>query len=235
MTKLTKVLLLCGVMALWSPAVARADYAKGTTMFQIYGGGAGLDGHYHQPGVNRDEQDYADGGGIIGGQFLYFFHDSPCLAAGFDISHAGFGNHDSTELLANRATQSSADNTTGLVVLRLSYPKGHFRPYIEGGVGAHHTSLSLDGAPINGTTWSDTGTAEPRTLVDDGHMGAALEGAIGIHIYFTEQFFIGAELKILSLGGKDFTPTPAGIHEGLLDPRGGVSESGIGFMLGLGF
>src|SRR5689334_22877695 len=110
-------------------------------MFQIYGGGEGLGGHYNQPGGNRVEQEYADGGGLIGGQFLYFMSDSPCWALGFDISHAGFDDHTSNQLLANRFTASSADDTVGLIVARLSYPRGHFRPYVQGGLGGHHTNL----------------------------------------------------------------------------------------------
>jgi opacity protein-like surface antigen len=216
-------------------AATSADYTKGTTMFQIYGGGAGLGGHYNQPGVSRDEQDLADGGGLIGGQFLYFFHDSPCLAAGFDISHASFDDFNSYQLLTNRFTSSSANTTTGVAIVRLSYPKGHFRPYVQGGLGLHHTSLSLTGSPINGTTWSDTGTTEQRQLLDSGHIGAALEGAIGLHIYFTERFFIGAELKVLDLMGQEFEPTAAGAHEGLQRPDRTVAESGIGLMIGLGF
>jgi hypothetical protein len=214
---------------------ARADYTKGTTMFQIYGGGAALAGRYHQPGVNKDEQDYADGGGVIGGQFLYFVTDKPCLALGFDISHAGFDDHDSSQLLANRFTSSSADSTAGLFIARLSYPKGHVRPYIQGGIGAHHTSLSLDGTPINGSTWSDTPTTETRSLLDDGHMGVAAEGAIGVYFYFTERFFLGVEYKEVDLLGKDFVPTNAGVREGLLNPDGSVAESAIGFTLGFGF
>jgi len=212
-----------------------ADYAKGMTMFQIYGGGSSLNGHYDFPGVSRDEESYADSGGVIGGQFLYFFMDNPCLAVGFDISHSGFSDHTSALLIANRLTQSSADNTTGVVVLRASFPKGHFRPYIQGGLGVHHTRLKLDAIPIHLTTWSDTGTSEDRLLYDDGHIGPALEGAIGMHIYFTERFFVGAELKVLSLIGKDFSPTAAGINEGLVNTRGAVSESGLGLMIGLGF
>jgi hypothetical protein len=212
-----------------------ADYTKGTAMFQIYGGGAGLNGHYDRAGVSRDEEDYADGGSLIGGQFLYFFHDSPCLAAGFDISHADFAKHDSTQLLTNRLTRSSASDTTGLAILRLSYPSGHFRPYVQGGVGAHSTSLTLQAIPINATTWRDAATTETRNLYDDGHVGPAMEGAVGIHIFFTERFFVGVELKVLSLIGKDFIPTAAGVTEGLGNTRGSVSESGLGLMLGLGF
>lgn len=226
-------LVVIGVMGCLFPA--RADYTKGTTMFQIYGGGALSGGQYRQPGVNKDEQYYADGGGVIGGQFLYFITDTPSLALGFDISHAGFDDHDSFQLLTNRYTQSSADSTSGLFIARLSYPKGHVRPYIQGGLGAHHTRLSLDGTPINGTSWSDTGTTETRSLLDDGHMGAAAEGAVGVYFYFSEKFFIGVEYKVLALMGKDFSPTNAGVREGLLSPDGGVGESAIGFTLGLGF
>jgi hypothetical protein len=228
-----RLFFVFGLLAGFVPTTARADYAKGMTMFQIYGGAAGLGGRYHQPGVNRDEQDLADGGGLIGGQFLYFTSDS--WAVGVDISHASFGDKDSNQLLTNRLTDSSADNTSGLFVARLSYPRGRFRPYIQGGFGVHHTSVELTGVPFNGTTWADTGTAETRTLLDDGHLGMALEGSVGAYVYFTERFFIGAELKVLDLPGKDFQPTSAGLQEGLLAPNGAVSETGIGLMIGLGF
>jgi len=232
--KILQRFFLAGAMAaLWSTG-AFADYTKGTTMFQIYGGGAGLGGHYRFAG-DRDEAQYADGGGLIGGQFLYFFNDSPSLAAGVDISHAGFGDHNTFGLLANQYTSSSADSTMGAAVLRLSYPKGPFRPYVQGGLGAHHTSLELKSTPVTGFAWSDTGTMEQRDLYDDGHLGLALEGAIGMHIYFTERFFVGAELKIVDLFGKDFTPTAAGSQQNLGNTRGSVSETGLGFMFGLGF
>src|ERR1019366_7374035 len=212
-----------------------ADYRKGDYMFQIYGGGAGLGGRYHQPGVNKDEQDYADGGSVIGGQYLYYISDSPCVAVGLDVSHAGFDTHESFRLLDNRFTQSSADNTTGVFVSRLAYPKGRVRPYIQGGIGAHHTSLTLDGTPISAPGWADTGTFETRSLVDSGHIGPAFEGAVGLHVYLTERFFIGAEYKVLTLLGKEFTPTAAGRQEDLATPNGSVGISAIGLMLGLGF
>ena len=216
-------------------ATARADYQKGETMFQIYGGGAAMGGRYHQPGVSRDEEDFADGAGVLGGQFLYYISESPCLAVGFDVSHAGFDSHDSYRLLADRFTQSSADNTTGVFVARLVYPKGRVRPYIQGGIGAHHTSLSLDGTTVNSSVWEETNTTETRSLVHDGHVGPAFEGAVGAHLYLTDRFFIGAEYKVLSLIGKKFTPTPAGRLEGLSAPDGSVGISAIGLMLGFGF
>jgi len=233
--KITSILAGCFVMISVLASSSCADYTKGTAMFQIYGGGAALSGRYHQPGVNNDEQDYADGGSMIGGQFLYFISDSPCIALGFDVSHADFDSHDSNELLANRFTQSSAKNTTGLVIARLAYPKGRIRPYIQGGLGAQATSLTLDGTPINLTTWSDTGTSETRRLLDSSHIGPALEGAVGLHVYITQRFFIGAEYKVMALFGKDFSPTANGVHEGLLSSNGNVGESSIGLMLGLGF
>ncbi len=215
-------------------SVAHADYHKGTTSFQIYGGGAGFGGRYDLP-ARDDERPYADGGGVIGGQFLYFIKDMPSLAVGFDVLHAGFDRHNSTLLLPNRYTQSSADNTAGFFVGRLSYPKGRFRPYVQGGVGVHHTALQLQASPINGFSWPDTGTSEDRNLYKEGHTGPALEGAIGIYFYFVENFFIGAEYKEIGLFGPDFSPTMAGRSEGLGDTKGSVGESMIGFMAGFGF
>ena len=222
-----------GLLLGFGASSVRADYAKGMTMFQIYGGGASVDGHYRQPGVNEDEQKFADGGGLIGGQFLYFTSDS--VSVGFDISHAGFDSHLSNQLLTNRQTDSSASDTLGQFIGRLSFPRGHFRPYIQGGFGGHYTRLDLKGHPINGTTWSDTGTIESRDLVDNGHAGLAISGAVGIHIYFTERFFIGAEYKRTALMGRRFDITNAGAREGLLKPDGTLGQGGIGFMLGLGF
>lgn len=227
--------VLGSVVALLSAAPVRADYDKGTTMFQIYGGGAGLSGRYHQPGVNKDEQDYADGGSVIGGQFLYFISGSPCLALGFDVSHADFDAHESYQLLANRFTSSSANNTSGLIIVRLAYPKGRFRPYIQGGLGAQATSLTLDGTPTNSIPWSDTKTTETRRLLDSSHVGPAFEGAVGVHIYLMERLFVGVEYKALDLVGKDFVPTAAGRSEGLLTTSGTVGMSAIGLMLGFGF
>jgi len=60
-------------------------------------------------------------------------------------------------------------------------------------------------------------------------------GAIGLHFYFTERFYVGAEYKVTGLIGNDFQPTQAGVREGLLATRGTIAETGIGLMLGLGF
>jgi len=233
--KINLLLTLGSLLVIMAVNSAQADYTQGMTMFQIYGGGAVLSGRYHQPGVSKDEQDYADGGGVIGGQFLYYISDNPCIALGFDVSHADFDSHNSYLLLPNRYTQSSAKNTTGLIIARVAYPKGRVRPYIQGGLGAQSTSLSLDGTPINASTWTDTPTTETRRLLDSSHIGPALEGAIGLHVYLTPRFFVGAEYKVMELIGKDFSPTAAGATEGVVTTHGIVSESSIGLMLGLGF
>jgi opacity protein-like surface antigen len=225
----------CPVLLFFLAAPAHADYSQGMTMFQIYGGGSVLSGRYHQPGVSNDEQDYADGGSVIGGEFLYYISDSPCIALGFDVSHTDFDSHDSFLLLPNRFTQSTAKNTTGLVIARVVYPRGRVRPYIQGGLGAQSTSLTLDGTPINSTTWSDTPTTETRQLLDSSHVGPALEGAIGLHVYITKRLFVGAEYKVMELFEQDFSPTAAGQTEGLQKTSGIVTESSIGLMLGLGF
>jgi hypothetical protein len=58
---------------------------------------------------------------------------------------------------------------------------------------------------------------------------------VGLHIYFTERFFIGAEYKMTALPGSDFRPTSAGLLEGLTNTNGSVTESAVGLMIGLGF
>ena len=164
------------------------------------------------------EQDLADGGGIIGRQFLYFFHDSPCLAAGFDISHAGFDDHNSSQLLMNRFTSSSADNTTGVAITpaqlsERTFPSLHTGRLRRPSYEPHFKWYSHQWQYVERYWNHRTATASERW----SHGRSAIEGAIGMHIYFTERFFIGAELKILDLEGKDFTPTAAGTNEGLAE------------------
>jgi len=227
---------IAAVCSLFLPlASVQADYTKGTTMFQIYGGGAAFGGEYDRSAVPEDDRQYSDPGSMLGGQFLYFVKDSPSLAVGFDIAHAAGDERRSHLLLSNRLTDSSVKSTMGLAIARLSYPKGHFRPYIQGGLGAHNTRLKLDGMPINGTAWSDTSTTEVRELYDHSHAGLAMGGAVGMHIYFTERFFIGAEYKATLLFGNDFKPTTAGRLEGLNNTEGSVGMAGLGLMIGLGF
>jgi opacity protein-like surface antigen len=230
-----KNILGSALILVLSGSVLHADYSKGDVMLQLYGGGASVSGKYHQPGVHEDEQAYADGGGMVGGQFLYYLGGNPCWALGVDVSHAGLDEHISDQLLTNRRTKSSMKATAGLLIARLAYPKGRWRPYLQGGLGVHHTKLHLEGTPALGTIWGDTGTAETRTLLDDGRAGPALSGAIGLHVYLTERFFIGAEYRVLDLMRKDFSPTAAGLNEGLITTRGAVSETAVGFMLGFGF
>jgi hypothetical protein len=93
----------------------------------------------------------------------------------------------------------------------------------------------LEGTPNGAPGWTDTGSLETRTLLDDGHVGPAVAGSIGLHVYLTERFFLGVEYKDMVLFGKDFSPTAAGEREGLLKPSGTVGEAAFGFMLGLGF
>jgi len=83
--------------------------------------------------------------------------------------------------------------------------------------------------------WNDTRTTETRSLLDSSHVGAAIEGAVGLHIYLTQRVFVGAEYKVIDLIGKDFSPTAAGQQEGLLSANGTTGMSSIGFMLGFGF
>jgi len=217
-----------------SISCAHADYAKGMTSFQLYGGGAFMSGTYDHPSnVDEDERDYADAGTLFGGQFFYFAKDS--VAVGLNIAHARFGDHESVFVAPGRLTSSSAKSTAGEAVARLIYPKGAFRPYIQGGAGIHRTSLSLEGTPLAGSSWSDTSTMERRNLYDETHTGPLISAAVGIHIYFTPRFFIGAEYKQTALISRDFSPTSAGRLEGLRDTDGSVVQSAIGFLIGLGF
>jgi len=77
------------------------------------------------------------------------------------------------DLLTGVDTTARLKSFVGLVIARLAYPRGMYRPYIFAGLGGHHSSQQLSGKPLAGLTWLGGGN-ESRMLVDARRTSAAL-------------------------------------------------------------
>jgi len=112
------------------------------------------------------------------------------------------------DLLTGVDTTARLKSFVGLVIARLAYPRGMYRPYIFAGLGGHHSSQQLSGKPLAGLTWLGGGN-ESRMLVDARRTSAALGYGIGLDIFPTENIFFGAELRGVWLIGLDTDDTVA--------------------------
>ena len=120
---------------------ARADYVRGSQSMVIFGGQGGSASQYdYHPG---NQKTITGGGGAFGAQYLYYVAGTPALAVGADITSSLNGNGHSDHLLDGIDTTSRIKSLVGLVMARLAYPRGPYRPYIFAGVGAHDSSQQL--------------------------------------------------------------------------------------------
>jgi hypothetical protein len=202
---------------------ARADLSRGSQTAAIFGGAGGSSSNYdYEPGHQRP---VTGGGGAFGGQYLYYVAGRPAIAIGADLASSLNGNSDRHTLLSGYDTTARTKSLVGLVVARLSFPHGIFRPYIFGGVGAHDSKQQLSARPQSGVTWPGGGTDE-RMVVDDHATSAAIGYGLGMDIYPTESFFLGLELRSTWLAGLSTDDTPALRAAGFTDDNENSIDQG---------
>ena len=210
-----------------------ADFAGGDKTLTFFGGAGGASTPYdYQPG---NQEKVTGGGGAFGGQFLYYIKGTPAVAVGLDVNNSLNGNGQESDLLSGINTTERVKTLVGLVIARLSYPRGIYRPYIFGGVGVHDSLQQLSGTPQPGVTWPGGGT-ENRVLVDQRKTSAALGGGIGVDVFMTETAFFGLELRGTWLAGMDTDDTAALRAAGFrVDEKRGIAEGNLFFRAGVKF
>jgi len=166
--------------------------------------------------------DNGNSGILFGGQYIYYMR--PRLGAGFDFEYFNRSRTDSLGLLPNADTNVSGDTLLLLALLRYTLVnRGWVRPYILAGIGADRTSTEIDATPLLGFSWSDTGTGETRTLVDDSNWGFASTARFGIDFNATAPTFFSLELGWTELSNGRYDATPAGRDLGLGSVAGNLS------------
>jgi opacity protein-like surface antigen len=221
------------VLLLAASVPAGADFVRGSQTLAV---GLGAGGSYTQYDYQVGKQrNVTGGGGAFGGQYLYYVTDLPAVGVGVDLTSSLNGDKREDDLLNGIDTTARLKSLVGLVMARLSYPRGRFRPYIFAGIGAHHSSQQLSGRPLAGNSWAGGGN-ESRMLVDERETSAALGYGVGIDMFATENIFFGAEVRGIWLIGLDTDDTAALRRAGFTShSRDDTTQGNVLFRIGTKF
>jgi len=212
---------------------AHADFVRGSQSIVAFGGMSGSSSQYdYNPGHERV---VTGGGASFGAQYLYYVSGTPAIAIGADLASSLNGNHRSDDTLAGIETNARIKSLVGLIIARLAYPRGPYRPYIFAGVGAHNSSQELSGQPVPGYQWTGGGT-ENRTLIDEHQTSAAIGYGVGMDLFPEDRFFMGVEFRGTWLGGMDTGDNAALRAAGYTaDHKEGIVQGNFLFRAGLKF
>jgi hypothetical protein len=159
---------------------------------------------------------------MFGLQYLY--HVSPRVAWGLEFHYLDREDADSASLVPSSEARVSGDSLVVLGVAKCSLTdRGYARPYVLFGAGADRTSTTIVAHPLPGFSWSDTGTAEPRTLVDDSAAGLAASIRLGIDFGSMGPGVFGLETGWTGLTNATYSATPQGRALGISGVSGSVS------------
>ncbi len=128
--------------------------------------------------------------GFAGG-VQYLRHLSPKIGVGVQTDYFSFAGKDRSIVLPTGTldANSDSDSMTAELVGRYSFrAEKKLCPYLLAGVGVAHFSQKTMATPKNGTTWTDTGTREERTVADDSSTSYALSFGAGVETKLTERF-----------------------------------------------
>jgi opacity protein-like surface antigen len=214
-------------------AIGHADFVSGSQTIAVFGGESGSSTRYDfEPGSERR---ITGGGGSFGAQYLYYLKGTPAIAIGADLASSLNGNRRSGDMLAGFESTARLKSFVGMMIARLAFPRGPWRPYIFAGIGGHNSSQQLSAQPQAGVTWPGGGT-ENRMLIDEHKSSVAIGYGIGMDVFATESFFLGMELRAIWLGGLDTDDTAALRAAGFTEhSKEGSTQGNIFFRAGVKF
>jgi opacity protein-like surface antigen len=151
---------------------------------------------------------------ILSSQYLY--HLTSRLAMGAQTEFLNRSGTNSQSLLPESNTDVFGNTFLFLGTLRYSFTdRGYARPYLLGGLGANQTSTTIEATPNVGFAWSDTDTAETRTLVDESHWGFASTVRFGVEFALMDPGLFSLEVGWTRLSNPTYGATQAGRDLGL--------------------
>jgi hypothetical protein len=215
------LLFMAGLML--ATASARADYQKGNQSLQFSFGPVGYSDDVK---VNNGDDTLKDCGGVGGIQYLYYIHSGPTIAIGPDILWSDLSEQDSSSILSNSASHAAGHTAIYQGVMKLAYPRGHFRPYFLGGMGAFRSSVQGDITPPSGV---------PVHTFDSIQYGFAGTWGLGFDVFPREHWFLGLELRQAVLSRLLHAPTQAGQSLGIQPVRDPGSITAVTLKIGYKF
>ena len=202
------------ILLVMSAVSAQAATGKGSLMVAAFGG-AGFSSSKLDLGNTGGDDFIAKGGGASGAQVVYFFKDQPAIGFGIDGSYTHLRDRDTTDLVFGANAKSHLNSTVILAIAKLAYPTGHVRPYVFGGLGTHRSTVFTTAQPFAPYAWSDTSTSENRVLIDETRTSLAIGYGVGLDVFLTDEFFVGAEYRGIFLAHRDFDQTAGATSAGL--------------------
>jgi opacity protein-like surface antigen len=156
---------------------------------------------------------------LLSGQYLYGLTSR--LSTGVNLEYFNRSGTNSQSLLPESNTDVFGNTVLMLAALKYSLiDHGGVRPYIMGGVGTNYTSTVVEATPNIGFGWSDTDTAETRTLVDENHWGFASTARLGVDFSMMDPSVFSIEAGWTRLSNGTYSATRAGKDVGLTSLSG---------------
>lgn len=174
------------------------------------------------------------GGGTSGGAaygLRYLRSTTPFIAVGMDVDLLKPADKTTDKLIADVQASTWIDSASLLGVVRVGPTDGDLRPNMLLGLGLHLTSIRLEGTPKPGFVWSNTGTAEKRTLVNSGGRGVAIKIQAGADYALNDNLIGGAFLAFNHIGAAAYEATDQGKSAGLRAIQGSMSAITFGVSL----
>jgi opacity protein-like surface antigen len=204
------------------PMVERTDVGANDQLFSLGFGFATPLSRLSLSSTGGGSDDNGDTGILLGFQYHYFL--SPRLAAGMDLEFLSRSRTGSENLLPNSETDVYGNTSLLLATLRYSLTThGPVRPYILAGLGGNRTSTIVEAAPNPGFSWSDTDSAETRTLVDTSRWGLAETARVGLDFTLADPAIFSLEFGWTGISNSEYPATHAGQDLGLDHVTGNLS------------
>jgi hypothetical protein len=163
-----------------------------------------------------------DGGVLVGMQYLY--RPSRQVALGLEFHYYDRSPTDSPNLLPSAESHVFGDSELLMGVVKFSLvDRGFARPFVLLGAGGARTSTTVNAHPQFGSAWSDTGTTETRTLVNDSAFGAAGSARFGVDFGFANPYVFSLEAGWTGVTSATYGATAQGQALGITGVRGPVN------------
>lgn len=176
-------------------------------------------------------------GDKIGGVGIYlgleFAHQySEHLALGAELGFVKRTTIHSTAIVENGNASVSGSSRFLLGSARWSIaPTAKFKPFVGARLGLHNSQIELESTPAPDNYWSDTGSSESRTLVDDNAWGLAYGLTGGAEYWLKESLLAGFEVQFLSTSKSTYKTTPIASGLGLQGINGSLSHFNLACQL----
>ncbi len=134
--------------------------------------------------------------GPMGGlQYLYTVDEFWGVGVQADYFQFAAKEHAITSDTGGLVNARSKDNVATLEVMaRYTFlPNARFVPYLHSGLGLTYFRQTAEGEPLAGSTWTDTGTTETRSLQDVSSVNFSYSVGVGVETNLTKNLLLGLE------------------------------------------